>query len=100
MAQFRAFLRVLLLPAARFLYLLPVLLPARLLVVERGAVLRRRCGGGATAAPHLRCRLHLQNVSGRSRGRGNGADALQRAEGDEPLEQTGANHLCGADHMR
>eukprot|EP00964_Phaeocystis_antarctica_P051755 scaffold30216_cov64-Phaeocystis_antarctica.AAC.1 len=66
----------------------------------RGAVLRRRCGGGATADRHLRCRLHLENVNDRSRRRGNGADALQHAEGDEPLEQTRANHLCGAGHMR
>eukprot|EP00964_Phaeocystis_antarctica_P098461 scaffold64486_cov56-Phaeocystis_antarctica.AAC.1 len=100
MAQFRAFLLILLLPAAPFRHLPLVLLPARLLVVERGAVLRRRCGGGATAAPHLRCRLHLQNVNDRSRGRGNGVDALQRAECGEPLNQTGANHLRGVDHMR
>eukprot|EP00964_Phaeocystis_antarctica_P023324 scaffold13055_cov56-Phaeocystis_antarctica.AAC.1 len=77
-----------------------VLLLARLVVVERGAVLQRRCGGGATADRHLRCRLHLENVNDRSRGRGNGADVLQHAEGDEPLEQTRANHLCGAGHMR
>ena len=97
-AQLRATLMILRIPAAPSRDALVVPRIARRLVVERGAVLRRRRGGGAkcTAAPHIRIHLRSSNIEGdvRSRGRGNSADAAEHAEGgQQALEEWHIDHL-------